>query len=1107
MIRETALALHPRRVLLGAFVLSVAFGAHSVVPAQSGAESRLREIGERFFDAYQKKDLDRLMSLWSDQSPDLSATRQKFQQTFARNDKIEFKSLDIQKVSIAGKSALMRLVVEMTAIEVGTGKPATGAGKLSRTFHFVYENEQWKVSQYASTDDDLAEALLRVDTDAERTRLLDAEKDLLTIELVQVVIGRSRALGDQGRQPEAQSASQLALTIAERLANKMLTGKALNFIAASYASQRNYPRALELYQRSLNAFEESGDKVGTLTALSSIGMHHWSQRNYAEAAPYFERGLKLAEQAAHKSAMASFLRGLGLCNVGQGRYHEALAYYERSLKIAEEAKDIRQAASTLQNMGIAYDYEGNYARAVESYQKSLNMKQMLQDKAGTWGLLSNLGLIHRIQGNLAQALEYMQASLKLVEELGNDVKPAVPPLLSNIGAVYAAQKNYTQALDYQLRSLKLAEALGDKGVLSRTLGNLGILFSLQGKYSEALEYFQRSLNLNQALGDKEAIANCLTNMAELQFSQSRYGQAAETAEQAASLAGEIGLAEIVCSANTIAGRAYLATHQLARARESFLTAIDTIEKMRGQAAFGEQEQQRSFETRLSPYYGMVDLLVEQNNATEALVYAERAKGRVLLDVLQSGRIDVTKAMTRDEQEREREIRTQVSSLNKQLLQQRQEQRVDSARLSDLETRLQKARLGYEAFQTTLYAVHPELRVQRGRMQPLTMDEISRLMPDTKTALLEFAVLEDKTILFVMTSKSGTGQGNLDLKVYTLPVKQLDLVDQTQKFSHSLAERRLNLQQTGTQLYDLLLKPARAQLQGINSLIIVPDGVLWGLPFQALQPSSSRYAIEDYVFSYAPSLTVLREEMKQSVPLTTTHGLTTLLALGNPAVGAATLEHARTGLMDERLEPLPEAEKQVRLLGELYGPDQSKIYTGLGAQEERFKAEAGNYKIIHLATHGILNNSSPMYSQLVLSTSDATSVEDGLLEAWEIMKLDLRADLVVLSACETARGRIGAGEGIVGLSWALFVAGAPTAVVTQWKVESASSTELMLEFHKQMKHTSRGTGMLYSAAALRQAALKLLRGKPYDHPYYWAPFVVIGNGMGARLSNAANVVRN
>jgi CHAT domain-containing protein len=221
---------------------------------------------------------------------------------------------------------------------------------------------------------------------------------------------------------------------------------------------------------------------------------------------------------------------------------------------------------------------------------------------------------------------------------------------------------------------------------------------------------------------------------------------------------------------------------------------------------------------------------------------------------------------------------------------------------------------------------------------------------------------------------------------------------------------------------------------------------------------------------------------------------TLLAVGNPSLGNRTMERARN-VSNAAFPPLPEAERQVKALGQLYGPERSRIYVGAEAREDRLKAEAGSYRILQLATHGVLNNANPMYSNIVLAQSAADSKEDGLLEGWEIMDLDLKADLVVLSACETARGRIGAGEGVIGLTWAFFVSGTPTTVVSQWRVESASTTDLMLSFHRNLKSTSGSARYAMSKAeALRQAELKLLRTRGYEHPFFWAGFVVMGDGF-------------
>src|SRR6185437_9437852 len=194
-----------------------------------------------------------------------------------------------------------------------------------------------------------------------------------------------------------------------------------------------------------------------------------------------------------------------------------------------------------------------------------------------------------------------------------------------------------------------------------------------------------------------------------------------------------------------------------------------------------------------------------------------------------------------------------------------------------------------------------------------------------------------------------------------------------------------------------------------------------------------------------------------------------------------------------LGPLPDAEVEVSALKRIWGPSSSRVVIGASASKNIFRSEASKYRIIHLATHGILDDSSPMYSRLVMARAENDPNDDGLLEAREIMRLDLHADLVVLSACQTARGRYGEGEGIVGMSWAFFVAGVPTMVASQWKVDSASTAALMIDFHKRLKIEGSTSG-LNKTTALQQAALSLMKDPRYRHPYFWAGFVMIGKSL-------------
>jgi CHAT domain-containing protein len=296
------------------------------------------------------------------------------------------------------------------------------------------------------------------------------------------------------------------------------------------------------------------------------------------------------------------------------------------------------------------------------------------------------------------------------------------------------------------------------------------------------------------------------------------------------------------------------------------------------------------------------------------------------------------------------------------------------------------------------------------------------------------------------------------------------------------------------LYDLTLAPAAKQLEGKTNLIIVPDRMLWNLPFQALRTPRDSYLIEDYALSYAPSLSVLKEMMRPRRTATkpaSAQSPMTLLAFGNPDISGQTPTRLKVTL-GEPLASLPEAERQLKTLAALYGTEQSKVYLGASASEDRVKAEAANFRVLQFAAHAVLNDSNPLYSRVVLARPPGSS-EDGLLEAWEMMNLDLHADMVVLSACETARGRFGAGEGMIGMSWAFFIAGSPATIVSQWKVESYSTTELMLEFHRRLKSdTKSGKTIASKAEALRRASLKLMKTDEYTHPFYWAGFVVVGD---------------
>jgi CHAT domain-containing protein len=508
--------------------------------------------------------------------------------------------------------------------------------------------------------------------------------------------------------------------------------------------------------------------------------------------------------------------------------------------------------------------------------------------------------------------------------------------------------------------------------------------------------------------------------------------------------------------------------------------------MRDRVVGQEQEQQLFFENKLTPHHTLIDLLINQEKTFDALLYGERAKGRVLLDVLRKGRVQITKAMTKEEAEEERRLNQLIVTLNSQLRDEQMKRSPDAVRIGQLREQLDSARFKYASFENVLYASHPELKTQRGQTALITRARLSALDQSSETVFVEYVVTKDKVHLFVLAK----GDEGLDLKSHIISVREDDLSRLVKKLHQSISSHSLIFTGSSRALYDLLLKPVEPYLEGKSTICVIPDSILWDVPFQALLSRAGRYLIEDYGIYYAPSLSILLE-MKQRKRQDAGTAGDGLLALGNPKIGVETVKRLQEQQRGDSFEPLPDAEVEVKTMAQIFGPGRSKVFTGTDANENVFKSLAPNFSTIHFATHGVLDNRQPLYSYLLLSKSEGDTNNDGLLEAREIMNLDLPADLAVLSACETARGRIGAGEGVIGMSWVLLVAGCRTTIVSQWKVDSAGTSQLMVNFYKLLLE-SKGQGRKTKAEALRQAAMMLMKDRKYQHPFYWAGFVVVGS---------------
>ena len=923
-----------------------------------------------------------------------------------------------------------------------------------------------------------AAALVRLKSEPEQDQMLAQKQELRNASLLIALKALAEPLVEKGDYNEALRIFHLATRIAEKIGDRTLLATALCDVGDIYA-RRNPPKDAATYlQKCLTIFEETVDKKGQAQALHSMAVAYDTERRHGLAVQHYEKSLALSQEVGDRKLTALIFNGLGMTHTSLGHYEVGLDFYFKARDLSQEIGHKDTLNMALNNIGTRYLAQGRYAEALDYLHKSLAVLQELGaagDRRSLAYKYQNIGLVYRRQGHLDQALAYSRKSLDILVEI--DDKFGIANLQNNIGVIYKSQGLYNEALTFFQNALAGYEALKATPGMARALNNIGDTYRLQGRHDDALEPLLKSLRLREQGKDRGAVTLSLNNLARLYETQGKYAEMLEVSQRSAKLADEIYSREEIWTAHDHIGRALVGLGKPAEARNSFVAAIAGIEALRREIAGGEQQQQSFLENRLSPWFGMIDVLVSQQKYAEALTFAEQSKARVLLDALQTGRANLRTSWSKEEQEAEERQRQKLVTLNSQLTNESRREKSDVSRVAELKSAVEKARLEYEDFETKLYVTHPELRLQRGAAPIIKADELASFVPDASSALLEYVVDEDKTFLFVVTKS--------DLRVYTLPLKRDELAKQTEAFRKQVAARDLGFRASAVKLYESLLKPAEAQLRGRTNLLIVPDNTLWDLPFQTLVNSANRFLIEDAAISYAPSLTVLREMTKRRKVEAAHASPPTLLALGNPLVGSETLKRAAMTLRDGKLDPLPEAEEEVKALGRLYGASRSKVYIGAEAREDRVKGEASRAKYFTSRHTEFSNNASPMYSHLALA--DGGAGEDGLLEAWELMQLDLHADLAVLSACETARGRFGAGEGMVGLSWAMFMAGVPSIVVSQWKVESAGTRDLMVNFHRGLM-SSGG-----KSAALRQAALKVMKNPGTSDPFYWGGFVLVGEG--------------
>ena len=771
-------------------------------------------------------------------------------------------------------------------------------------------------------------------------------------------------------------------------------------------------------QQSLAVAERAGDPDLIAAAHFALAVAHWLSRDVPAALEHFHATAADVERLDDPRHAMKGLYMVGYVERQRGKLRESAAAQERIAAWAEEYGWQDGRANAAAALAVVYSDMGEFEIARHQYRRAYELASRAGDGQSTAIALHNLSMVDFSLGNAAVALAPAQEAAELAAK---HVPVILPQVYVSIASMFVVLQRPADAEEALCKAREAAGAQADDWTAADFAVSLSEIRELQHRYAEALQladearaYLRRAQASPRALGQH--------------------------------IAGRFELA---------AARALRALGRPEEAIEELTAGVTAIEEQRA-ALPGDATSALGFlRNKLEAYRELASMLADSGRAAEALAVSEQMKARALREMLErdvASREVVTSAERRSG---ESQLNDRIVTLNKRLRAAAGDAERETIRRNLEQTRLQLHDL-----------------VAGGRL--LAPAERSHLANESRLELpegalaVEYLLLRDRLLIFQL-ERGGDG---VKITLHERKTSAADVEAKVERLGAAMASRDYGYADAARALYELLLAPVAPALQGRELLCVIPDDVLWNVPFSVLGPSPREALVDRLAVFYAPSLRTLR--MDDAVA----PARGPLLALANPAMGPVSLVPAR--FRNAALGPLPEAEAEVRSIAALYPG--SHVYVGAEATERVVKESAAAHRVIHLAAHGVIDGGSPLYSAVMLAGSER---EDGFLEAREIAEMRLDADVAVVSACELARGGVAPGEGLIGMSWALMAAGCPTSVVSQWKVASRSTAELMVAFHRELV---RGRP---AAEALRRAQIGLRRQAQYRHPFYWAPFVVIG----------------
>jgi CHAT domain-containing protein/tetratricopeptide (TPR) repeat protein len=925
-----------------------------------------------------------------------------------------------------------------------------------------------------------------------------------------------------GDSQKALDSCNQALALARAAGNLRVQAYALDTIGMVYNESGDKKRALEMFNQALPLRHAAGDRVGEVYTLNNIGMAHGWMGEWPKALDSFKRVRAVLSSLGDRRNEASVLNNMCVIHTDLGQYKGALDHCNQAILIHRSLNNREGEAIATNNSGNAYSNLGRYQDALDAYNKAREIHKEMADSKGEAISLNNIGWVYATLGEYQKAIDFYNEALAVFRRLGDQYGEAT--ILGNIGVNYADMGDYQKSLDIQLKVLPLRQAAGDSAGQSITLNNIANCYSNLGEKQKALDYYDRAISIHQAVGNRQQQATTLRNIGALHRDLGDHRKARRYFNEGLQLSR--GVSDRKNEAGILAHLARLERDQgnLLDARRCIEEALAAVESLRINVK--SHQLRASFFSTVSKYHDFnVDLLMRLHKErpsegfdSMALQASERGRARSLLGLLAETRAEIQSDINPALIERERNLRQMISDKAE-----RQTRLLSGKHTEDQAAAAAKEidalTIEYEQAQALIRQASPRYAALT-EPAPLTLKEIQSEVLDDETLLLEYALGEEKSFVWAVTPSSISSfelppQAEIRQaarRVYEiLTARGNSAANETQEGRRRrIARAEAEYPEASMALSRLLLGPVASELKN-KRLLIVGEDVLHYSPFAALpKPGApgSRPLVVDHEIISLPSASVLavlrRETAGRRAPAKSIAIFADpVFSSGDPRINPAIKNRATTSGETASTSEVKRsaAESGLRDFVRLrFSRQEADHIARFAAESKKLKAidfaasraaainpELGQYAMLHFATHGLINNQHPELSGVVLSLVDEQGrPQNGFLRLYDIYNLKLEANLVVLSACQTALGKEIKGEGLVGITRGFMYAGAPRIVASLWQIDDRATAEFMRRFYQAVLVEG-----ARPAAALRGAQISMWKDKRWEGPHYWAAFTLQG----------------